>query len=44
LKSGFRFDYNYERKKKWAQIQLAIKENQSPNMAQQVHNDRENLY
>jgi hypothetical protein len=41
LKSGLRFDCNYERKKKWAQIQLAIKENPSPNMAQQVHNDKE---
>jgi hypothetical protein len=27
--------------KKWAQIQLAIKKDQSPNMAQEVHNDRE---
>jgi hypothetical protein len=40
LKSGLRFYCNYERKKKWAQIQLAIKENQSPHMTQ-VHNDRE---
>jgi len=41
LKSGLRFDCIYERNKKWAQIQLAIRKDQSPNMAQQVHNDRE---
>jgi hypothetical protein len=31
LKSGLRFDYNYEREKIWVEIQLATKENQSPN-------------
>jgi hypothetical protein len=43
LKSGLRFNCIYEINKKWVQSQLAIKENQSPNMAQQVHNDKEKI-